>query len=156
LTVAVDHRLDGALWEAFDLAVHHLHGAIDDPLLQAFVEDEIEGLRQVFPHVLRVLVRQAEVHEVSDLDRLRFALVGHATSVSRQLDESARYTSIISTSPDATAGSSVSGPAMAARAASRGQRPSATSRPAAISTRVDATSRRPAVSMRRIACANRT
>src|SRR5262249_4165236 len=144
LAVGVDHGLDRSLRKSFDLAENDLHGAVDDPLLQAFVEYELEGLSQVVTHLLREVLRQPKVEEGPELDRLCGALVGHFSSLhgSVQAGWSARYRSIISTSPRATVASSVSGPATAAQAASRGLSPSATSRPAAMSTRVEATSRR--------------
>src|SRR5262249_3156890 len=151
LAVGVDHRLDRSLRKPFDLTERDLHGPVDDPVLHAFVEHELERPGQVGPHLLRVVLGQPRVEEVAELDRLCGALVGH-----NQLRVSSRYTLIISTRPLVTVASSVSGPATAARAASRGLSPSATSRPAAMSTRVEATSRSPVVSRRRMAWPSRT
>src|SRR5262249_8910253 len=146
LAVRVDDRLHRPLRQPFNLAEHDLDRAVDDALLEALIEDELEALRQISAHLLRVALGQHEVEQVSELDGLGRACVGHAKSPNLivvphgkgggEAGQSgpAKYVLIISTSPATTTGSSLSGPAMAARAAAASGTPSACNRAAAMST----------------------
>jgi hypothetical protein len=42
--VGVDHRLDRTLGQPLDLAVDHLHGTVDQALLDGLFEDQVESL----------------------------------------------------------------------------------------------------------------
>jgi len=70
---------EDVLLEALDLAHQELHGAVDDPLLEALVEHQLQRGTEVVAPVLRVAVGKLEVVHAAELDRLRLALVGHGS-----------------------------------------------------------------------------
>jgi hypothetical protein len=76
-TVRVDDRLRRALGQSLYLPEDDLHRPIDHSLLHAFVEHQLEGLEKIVPLLLRESVWKPEVAEVTKLDRLCCALVGH-------------------------------------------------------------------------------
>ena len=49
------------------------------PLLETLLEDQLERSGQVLAHLVRVAVRELEVEQIPELDRLGVALVGHVT-----------------------------------------------------------------------------
>lgn len=77
--VGVDDGLDRAFGQPLHFPVHDLHRTVDDPLPQPVGEYQFERLGQVVAHLLRIELRQQEVEEVADLDRLRGALVGQVS-----------------------------------------------------------------------------
>ena len=78
LAVGVDDRLDRALRQALDLAEDDLDRPVDHPPLEPVGEDQLERARQIEALRLREPVRQHEVEQVAELDRLGLALVAHA------------------------------------------------------------------------------
>ncbi|MGK2855537.1 MAG: hypothetical protein ACSLE3_15750, partial [Microbacteriaceae bacterium] len=44
---------------------------------QCLAEHQVEGVRQIFPAILREVIGQQKVHQVTDLDRFRTASVRH-------------------------------------------------------------------------------
>ena len=75
--VRVDDRLRRALGQSLHLPEDDLHRPIDHSLLHAFVEHQLEGLEKIVPLLLREALGKPEVAEVTQLDRLGAALVGH-------------------------------------------------------------------------------
>ena len=80
LAEGVDHRLDASLRKALDLPVHDLNGPVDDLLLQPLVEHQLERQGEVVAQLLRIVGREPEIHQVTDLDRLSGADVRHLAS----------------------------------------------------------------------------
>jgi hypothetical protein len=64
----------------FTTATHDFDGAVDQPPLECVAEDHVERVRQIVATVLRIALRQQEIHQVADLDWFGGALVGHAIS----------------------------------------------------------------------------
>jgi hypothetical protein len=75
VAVGVDDSLRRSLRKAFDLPVDDLDRTVDHAVAHAAFEDEFERLGEVEPLVLRVLLREDEIHEVPQLDRLGTGLV---------------------------------------------------------------------------------
>jgi hypothetical protein len=75
LAVCVDDRLDRTLREPLYFLVDDLDRPVDHSLFHRLAEDQLEGVGQVLLHLLRVELRQLEVHEIAELDRLCGALV---------------------------------------------------------------------------------
>ena len=82
LTVGVDHRLDGPLGQAFDLAEHDLHRTVEQAPLETLLEDQLEGQHQVVARFLGISLRELEVEQVADLDRFGGTDVGHRPPLS--------------------------------------------------------------------------
>jgi len=70
-------------WKTLDFPVDDFDGAVDVAPVECVAEDHAERDRQIVPALLRIVIRQQEVRQVADLDRLGGALVGHVTSPRR-------------------------------------------------------------------------